>query len=142
MCMKRKVSIFFWACTVVFSFLIISVCYGADEDIPRISIQDLKKMMDDGEEITVIDVQPVVIYNRGHIKGAVSIPWKTQLRLEDVWSLPSGVPIVTYCACGPGEADSYDFARQLTKMGYMDVKVLAHPAIQGWIEAGYPTEKR
>ena len=102
MCMKRKLSIFFWACTVVFSFLIISVCYGADEDIPRISIQDLKKMMDDGEEITVIDVQPVVIYNRGHIKGAVSIPWKTQLRLEDVWSLPNGVPIVTYCACGPG----------------------------------------
>ena len=99
-------------------------------------------MMDEGQEITVIDVQPKAVYDKGHIEGAVSIPWKTQLRLEDVWSLPSGVPIVTYCACGPGEADSNDFARQLIKMGYSDVTVLEHPAIQGWIEAGYPIEKR
>ena len=62
----------------------------------------------------LIDVRAPADYAKGHIKGAVSIPWKTQLRLEDVWSLPSGVPIVTYCACGPGEADSTDFARQPT----------------------------
>ena len=140
--MKRKRSIFFLGCAVLFSLLIVSVCTVAEENIPRISIQDLKKLMDAGEEITVIDVQPKIIYNKGHIKGAVSIPWKTQLRLEDVWSLPSGVPIVTYCACGPGEADSDNFAGQLIKMGYMDVKVLEHPAIQGWIEAGYPIEKK
>ena len=78
--------------------------------------------MDKGEEITVIDTQPKNIYDKGHIKGAVSIPWKSQLALEDVWALPSGIPIVTYCACGPGEADSADFARQLMKMGYNDVK--------------------
>ena len=127
--------------TVILSLIIIPV-YGANEDVPRITIQELKKMMDDGEEITVIDTQPLSVYNKGHIKGAVSIPWKSQLRLEDVWVLPSGIPIVTYCACGEGEADSADFAKQLMKMGYNDVKVLKHPAIEGWIEAGYPIDKK
>ena len=42
----------------------------------------------------------------------------------------------------PGEADSYDFARQLTKMGYMDVKVLAHPAIQGVDRSRIPYRKK
>ena len=127
--------------TSIFSFLIFPLCYGAEEKIPRITIQELKKMMDDGEEVTVIDTQPLNIYNKAHIKGALSIPWKSQLALEDVWTIPSGIPIVTYCACGPGEADSNDFAKQLMKMGYNDVKVLKHPAIEGWIKAGYPTEK-
>ena len=127
--------------TVIFSFLIISLCYGANENIPRITIQELKELMDKGEEITVIDTQPKNVYDKGHIKGAVSIPWKSQLALEDVWSLPSGIPIVTYCACGEGESDSADFAKQLMNMGYNDVKVLKHPAIEGWIKAGYPVEK-
>ncbi|MGD9159149.1 MAG: rhodanese-like domain-containing protein [Desulfobacteraceae bacterium] len=127
--------------TVIISFIIFPLCYGAEEEIPRITIEELKKMMDDGEEVTVIDTQPLNIYNKGHIKGAFSIPWKSQLRLEDVWTIPGGIPIVTYCACGPGEADSTDFAKQLMKMGYNDVKVLKHPAIEGWIKAGYPVEK-
>lgn len=126
---------------IIFS-LLTSTLYGNEEDIPRITIQELKKMMDDGKEVTVIDTQPLDIYDEGHIKGAFSIPWKSQLRLEDVWTLPSGVPIVTYCACGPGEADSADFAKQLMQMGYNDVKVLKHPAIEGWIKAGYPIDKK
>lgn len=126
---------------ILTSFFIVSVSFAAQKDVPRISIQELKKMMDKGVEVTIIDVQPKAIYDKGHIKGAVSIPWKSQLVLEDVWSLPSEIPIVTYCACGPGESDSADIARQLIKMGYSDVKVLKHPAIQGWKEAGYPIEK-
>lgn len=126
---------------ILISFFIVSVCVATQEDIPRISIQELKKMMDQGIEVTIIDVQPKAIYDKGHIKGAVSIPWKSRLVLDDVWSLSSEIPIVTYCACGPGESDSADIARQLIKMGYSDVKVLKHPAIQGWKEAGYPIEK-
>jgi rhodanese-related sulfurtransferase len=118
-----------------------AICNAEGDEIPRISIEELKKMIDNKVEVTIIDAQPLNIYEKGHIKGAISIPWKSQLALEDVWVIPSGIPIVTYCACGPGEADSNDFAKQLMKMGYNDVKVLKHPAIQGWIEAGYPIEK-
>ena len=141
--MKKRLgllaAVFFIA--VIFSFLTFPL-YGSEEDIPRITIEELKKMMDDGEEVTVIDTQPLNIYNKGHIKDAFSIPWKSQLALEDVWTIPGGIPIVTYCACGPGEADSADLAKQLMKMGYNDVKVLKHPAIEGWIKAGYPIDKK
>ena len=127
---------------VIISLLIVSVYAATQADIPRISIQELKEMMDQGVTVTIIDVQPKHIYNKGHIKGAISIPWKSQIALEDVWSLPGDIFIVAYCACGPGESDSVDIARQLIKMGYSDVKVLKHPSIQGWQEAGYPIEKK
>jgi len=127
---------------VITSLLIVSICAATQADIPRISIQELKKMMDQGVKVTIIDVQPKAIYDKGHIKGAISIPWKSQIALEDVWSLPSDKPIVTYCACGPGESDSADIANQLIRMGYDDIKVLKDPSIQGWKQAGYPIEKK
>jgi rhodanese-related sulfurtransferase len=123
------------------SLLIGSVCTAMQADIPRISIQELKAMMDKGTEMTIIDAQPKEIYKKGHIKGAISIPWKSQIALEDVWSIPSDATIITYCDCGPGEADSADIASQLMQMGYEDVMVLKDPSIHGWKEAGYPMEK-
>ena len=126
--------------TVLFVFM--SVCAALQSDIPHISIEELKKMMDKGEEVTIIDAQPADIYAEGHIKGAISIPWKSQIALEDVWNLPNDIPIITYCDCGPGEADSTDMARQLIDMGYYDVMVLSDPSIKGWKKAGYPIEKK
>jgi len=122
-------------------FAIVSICVSMQADIPRISIQELKKMMDEGTEVSIIDAQPRDVYADGHIKGAVSIPWKSQIALEDVFRLPNDLPIVTYCDCGPGEADSADIANQLIEMGYYDVMVLEDPSIKGWKEAGYPIEK-
>ncbi len=98
-------------------------------------------MIDKGDPVTIVAVQPKDIYAEGHIKGAISLPYKTQIQLEDVLSLPEDRPIVTYCDCGPGEADSADVAAQLIRFGYENVKVLKDPSITGWREAGYPMEK-
>jgi len=128
---------------MAFTLIWVGLLFGVtQEEMPRISIQELKKMMDDGSPVTIIDVQPKEVYEMGHIKGAISIPWKSQIALEDVWSLPGDQLIVTYCDCGPGEADSADVAEQLFQMGYETVKVLGDPSIEGWREAGYPMEKK
>ena len=127
---------------ILTAILLTGIVHAATKaDVPRISIQELKAMLDKGTPVTIIDAQPKSIYKEGHIKGAISLPWKSQLDLEDVWSLPGDIPIVTYCDCGPGESDSADVAAQLIDMGYSDVKVLKDPAIRGWKEAGYPIEK-
>jgi len=118
---------------------IVSAAVGAD--VPRISIEELKKMMDDRAAVTILDVQPKDVYAAGHIKGAISLPWKSQIALEDVWSLKEDQLIITYCDCGPGEADSSNVADQLIQFGYTNVKVLKDPSIKGWREAGYPMEK-
>ena len=128
---------------ILAAFLLTGIVHSATQtDIPRITIQELKDMLDNGTPVTIIDAQPESIYAKGHIKGAISLPWKSQLDLEDVWTLPNDKTIVTYCDCGPGESDSADIAAQLIEMGFMDVKVLQDPAIRGWKEAGYPMEKK
>jgi rhodanese-related sulfurtransferase len=121
--------------------LINAVSAAAQSDMPRISIKELKDLMDRKTPITIIDVQPKTLYDEGHIKGAISLPASKRIALEDVWDLPSERLIVTYCDCGPGEADSADAAAQLFLFGY-DVKVLSDPAIKGWKAAGYPVEKK
>ena len=121
--------------------LIAAVLAAAQSGMPRISIKELKDIIDKGGPVTIIDVQPKSMYDEGHIKGAISLPAAKRIALEDVWSIPSDQLIVTYCDCGPGEADSADAAEQLLLFGY-DVKVLADPSIRGWKNAGYPIEKK
>ena len=123
--------------------LITVFCAAAQaDDVPRISIQELKALMDKGESVIIIDVQPKEIYAEGHIKGALSMPASRQIELEDVWPFPGDARIVTYCDCGPGESDSVYAARQIMRFGYDNVRVLSDPAIAGWKAAGYPVEKK
>jgi rhodanese-related sulfurtransferase len=110
-------------------------------DVPRISIQELKALIDKGSPVTIVDVQPKGIYSEGHIKGALSLPYKSQLELEDVMAFPEDRLTVVYCDCGPGEADSSDMAAQFKVFGYDNVRVLKDPSIKGWRAAGYPMEK-
>ncbi len=111
------------------------------DNVPRITIDELKALIDSGARVAILDVRPKESYQLGHVKGATSFPWKAQLTIGDVETLPPGNPIVTYCDCGPGEHDSVSVAQQLIELGAEgEVKVLSHPSIEGWIEAGYPTE--
>ena len=134
---------------IIWRSLVIALCLvsiaaayaSAQSGVPRISIRELKDMIDKKTPVTIIDVQPKNIYAEGHIKGAISLPASKKIALEDVWSIPSDRLVVTYCDCGPGEADSSDAAEQLFLFGY-DVKVLADPSIKGWKAAGYPLEKK
>jgi len=114
--------------------------FGASGEVPRITIESLKKMMDDKEDVLIIDVQPRGVYEKGHIKGAVSLPWTPELTEAQVAALPRHKPVVVYCGCGPGEEDSASVGARLIELGFSDVKVLADPSIGGWKQAGYPME--
>ena len=132
-----------WVClfSIALLFAFCTAAYAAHEEIPRISIAELKKMMDEKADIVVVDAQIKSLYDKGHIKGAVNFPWKQEITSADARVLPKDKLIVVYCDCGPGESDSSDVAAQLTMLGFPDVKVLADPSIRGWIKAGYPIDK-
>lgn len=117
-----------------------SFCWAADEEIPRITIEELKKMVDSKADVVILDVQPQAVYAKGHIKGAISFPWARKIDGARVANLPRNKTIVTYCDCGPGETDSANVASQLTDLGFADVMVLKDPSIRGWKEAGFPVE--
>jgi len=111
------------------------------EEVSRISMEELKELMDSGADVVVVDCQPRSVYEQGHIPGAISLPWAMEITPADAQQLPQDKLIITYCDCGPGEADSADVALQLIRMGFKNVKVLADPSIRGWMEAGYPMEE-
>lgn len=123
------------------SMLLAIIVYPAmAQEIPRITVNELKSMIDQGTSVVILDTQPKAIYDKGHIKGAVSFPWKARITTQDVAGLPRDKLIVTYCSCGPGEGDSANLAEQLISLGFNNVQVLADPSIKGWKEAGYPVE--
>jgi rhodanese-related sulfurtransferase len=140
--MKRQRKFFVMLCMLVSFTVTAPLVYAAHDEIPRITIEHLKKMIDAKADIVIHDAQTKDIFDRGHIKGAVSFPWKPALEASDIRLLPKGKGtfIITYCDCGPGEADSSDLAAQLMKLGYTNVKILQDPSIGGWKKAGYPLD--
>jgi 3-mercaptopyruvate sulfurtransferase SseA len=111
----------------------------SNDDVPRISKEELKALIDSGADIVIVDNNPLELYNAGHIKGAISLPWSENVVEDENFGIPYGKTVVTYCDCGEGEGDSVDAARQLLNFGFEDVRTLA----QGWsvwVKAGYPSE--
>lgn len=135
--MMHKVSlVIIW----LFCLFTVTLAFAAHPEIPRISPDELKKLQDTKSDIIILDVRIKDLYNMRHIKGALPLPWKTELTDADVKNLPKDKMIITYCDCGPGEGDSADVASQLMNLGFSNVKILSDPAMKGWIKSGYPVE--
>jgi hypothetical protein len=67
---------------------------GNRAEVKRISAEDLRAQMGRGD-VTVIDVRQPTDYARGHIAGAINIPFASiETQLD---SIPKTKPIVTYC---------------------------------------------
>jgi rhodanese-related sulfurtransferase len=139
--MKRKFLLKLVYCGLAMAFFAFGAAQAANDEVPRIPIAELKKLIDDKADIVILDAQLKEVYNKGHIKGAKSFPWNAEIAPEDAQGLPKEKLIIVYCDCGPGEADSSDVAAQLIRLGFDNVKVLADPSIRGWTKLGYPIEK-
>jgi rhodanese-related sulfurtransferase len=63
-------------------------------EVPRITIGEVKKRLDEGEAIVLVDVRIREAYDQSHIKGALSLPAKeAEARFHE---LPPGRTIVCY----------------------------------------------
>jgi rhodanese-related sulfurtransferase len=77
--------------------MIVPAVFSAEDNIPRITVQELKAKMEKGEDLLVIDVRTGNDYERSKIKikGAVRISIvKIEERSRD---LPKDKEIITYC---------------------------------------------
>lgn len=88
--------------------------------------KDLQKMISSGIDFTLIDIRDKGQYDKGHIPGAISIPFP---------ELPSRLGafdragnIVIYCKSGPWSRVSY---KEMQKEGFSNVKILQN-GIVGW----------
>ena len=108
------------------------------DNIPRITTGELKKLMDEGADLLVVDTLYPYWYKKGHIKGAINFPWAETIKEPTV--LPRTKLVVLYCDC-ECEETSADVAVQLVRdWGYKNIRVLKG-GWANWIKLGYPTEK-
>ncbi|AKU13392.1 rhodanese-like protein [Azoarcus sp. CIB] len=98
-----------------------------------ISVPQLKKLMDEGAPLTLIDSRPKERkYDKGHIPGAISLPDSQFDKLVDRLPADKASPLYFYCE-GLTCKLSSDSAAKAVKLGYTQVKV---------VPEGYPEWER
>ena len=88
--------------------MVLALLYGvtgraaAQEEVPRITIEELRGIMDRRTDVVILDTQPKALYDKEHIKGAISFPWKRKIAAQDVQSLPATSSLSRIATAGRG----------------------------------------
>jgi molybdopterin/thiamine biosynthesis adenylyltransferase/rhodanese-related sulfurtransferase len=102
----------------------------------QVSLEELKRRLDAGEKMTLVDVREKDEWRAGYIPGAVSVP-RGFLEIQAEQKLPDkGARIVLYCAGGTRSALA---AATLQDLGYANVET-ANPGFVRWKDLGFPME--
>jgi rhodanese-related sulfurtransferase len=100
------------------------------------NVQEVKKKLDAGDKLVLVDVREESEWARGHLPGAVYMG-RGVIERDIEQKIPDkSAPLVLYCGGGFRSALSAD---NLQKMGYTNV-VSMDGGWRGWNEAGFPTE--
>ena len=106
--------------------------------VDKITRDELKRLLDAGEDIVLVEALPEKHYRDGHLPGALNLPHDDVDACAPTLLPDKSVPIVVYCASAPCRNSSIA-AERLSALGYADVRDY-HEGKQDWIEAGLPTE--
>ena len=101
------------------------------------NVHDVKKLLDAGEKLILVDTREDSEWARGHLPGAVHLS-KGVIERDIEQAFPDrAAPLVLYCGGGFRSALAAD---NLQKMGYTNVLSM-DGGWSGWNEAGYPIAK-
>ena len=110
------------------------------EQVSGIELNDAKALFD-SDQALFLDARPADEFQKGHIKGAVSVPVEQYDSIKD--SVLAGVSprktIVTYCS-GEDCMSSVMLANKLADDGHQQIKVF-FGGWPKWLAAGYPVEQ-
>ncbi len=116
----------------------VPLLYQAPQQKPRvISLEEMKKIVDEGT-ITVLDARYDRFYKRGHIPGALSVPYNTTFLDSLTAGLKKEKAVITYCF-SPTCPQADRLADRLRKAGFKDVSVFKD-GYKAWTGAQYPVE--
>src|SRR5580692_8581909 len=102
----------------------------------QVSLEELKRRIESGEKLTLLDVREKDEWRGGYIPGAVSLP-RGFLEIQAEQKLPDkNAKIVAYCAGGTRSALA---ASTLAQLGYTNVET-ANPGFVRWKDLGWPME--
>lgn len=104
-----------------------------------ISLAEMKRLFDEGTAI-ILDARDAAEYARGHIPGAINIPYDRIPEYFDILNsqVPMDAHVVVYC-----RSVTCDFSDQLATelkiIGYKNVSIFSG-GWDAWTRAGYPIE--
>ena len=107
----------------------------------KITTEELKKKLDAGEEVYLIDALSEKSYGARHVPGAKNVPYRPNFitDFEKEVGAPKDAEIITYCASS-GCQLSVLAADALEEAGYTNVKHF-EDGLAGWQNAGYKFEE-
>ena len=109
----------------------------AKKRVKESNVADVKRRLDAGEKLVLIDEREESEWARGHLPGAIHLG-KGVIERDIEQRLPdAGTKVVLYCGGGFRSALAAD---NLQKMGYTNVESM-DGGWKGWLEAGFPTQK-
>lgn len=94
---------------------------------------DVFEALGQGPDFVLLDVRAPALFARGHIPGAVNLPY-AQITAERMAHWPADTLFVTYCA-GPHCNGAAHGALRLARLG-LPVKIMAG-GITGWLDGGH-----
>jgi len=105
--------------------------------VKQTNVAEVKRRMDSGETLLLVDVREDNEWAKGHLPGAVHMG-RGVIERDVETSVPeTGTKMILYCGGGFRSALAAD---NLQKMGYTNVESM-DGGWRGWNEAGLPTEK-
>ena len=115
----------------------LKIVEDAKKRVRETTVDDVKKMLDRGEKINLIDVREESEYAKDHLPGAIHlgkgiIERDIEQRVPDTAAL-----LILYCGGGFRSALAAD---NLQKMGYTNV-ISMDGGIRDWRGKGYPLER-
>jgi rhodanese-related sulfurtransferase len=109
----------------------------AKKRVKETNVSEVKKRMDAGEKLLLVDVREDNEWANGHLPGAVHLG-KGIIERDIEQRVPdTGAKLILYCGGGFRSAIA---AENLQKMGYTNVESM-DGGWKGWVEAGLPTHK-
>ena len=109
----------------------------AKSRIKETNVQEVKKKLEAGEKLILVDVREESEWARGHLPGAMYLG-KGIIERDIEQRVPDrSASLVLYCGGGFRSALA---AENLQKMGYTNV-VSMDGGWKGWLDAGFPIAK-
>ena len=111
-----------------------------EDSMQTIDRETLKRSLDKGSDLAILNVLPKDYYSKEHITGSDNIPLEGETFEKDVESKVGSKdkPIVVYCASTECPA-SRNAAEKLEKAGFTNVRAY-EGGMQDWKDANYPVE--
>ena len=115
----------------------LQIVNDAKKRVKETNVADVKRRVDAGEKMIVVDVREDNEWANGHLPGAIHLGKGVIERDIEARVPDTSAKIILYCGGGFRSALSAD---NLQKMGYTNVESM-DGGWKGWLDAGFPTQK-